>query len=172
MKNSRLARAMHFVNQIASFITDWDNDITLAREVAFFNRSRSRKVIYTHGMTRHCLITSDYVVKWNKMDEASEYWVNTFGGVRSEINFYKIACESGYGYLFAEAEGFIVNDIEFEVMPRIDYLGMDKCKELEEVLTDDEYYYVIEHVKDVHDENFGFLHGQPIIIDYAGAYNM
>lgn len=170
MKHSYYDRAVHFLHQIAPFVNDWGDYFSIINAITEFNTTKSRKVLYNSGMTRHCLITSDYVVKWDKTEESAQYWVNTFGGVHSEIAFYKVACNDGRGHLFAEALEYHFQGVEFEIMPRVDCLGMDRGTEGRDVFDEDDWDYIETNVLDVHDENFGYLHGVPIVIDYAGAY--
>lgn len=170
MKHSYYERAIHFLHQIAPFVDDWGNYFSIIAAIQTFNTTKSRKVLYNSGMTRHCLITSDYVVKWDKTEENARYWLNNFGGVHSEIAFYKVACNDGRGHLFAEALEYHFQDVEFEIMPRVDCLGMDRGTEACDVFDEDDWDYIETNVLDVHDENFGYLHGVPIVIDYAGAY--
>ena len=170
MKHSRYERAVNFLHQIASFISDWNNYFSITEGIKHFNSSKSRKVQYASGMTRYCMITSDYVIKWDKTSEKDEYWTRKFGGVHSEIAFYEIACNDNREYLFAEAQGYNFNGIEFEIMPRVSYLGMDKGVEACDAFDEDDWDYITSHVFDVHDENFGYLHGSPVVIDYASTY--
>ena len=171
MKHSRYERAVHFLHQIAPFIGNWGNCESILNAIEKFNTTKSRKVLYDSGMTRHCLITSDYVVKWDRMEENAQYWLRNFGGVHSEIAFYKVACNDGREYLFAEALGYYFQGIEFEIMPRVDCLGIDKGKEACDAFDEDDWDYIETNVLDIHDENFGYLHGYPVVIDYAGAYS-
>lgn len=171
MKHSRYERAIHFLHQIAPFVSDWGDCESILNAIEEFNTTKSRKVLYNSGMTRHCLITSDYVVKWDRMEENARYWLKNFGGVHSEIAFYEVACNDSREYLFAEARGYYFQGIEFEIMPRVDYLGMNKGIEACDAFDVDDWDYIETNVLDVHDENFGYLHGVPIVIDYAGAYD-
>lgn len=163
MKSNYITRAKKFLAQIAPYLERFKN---VNEAVCEFNYDHRRNVIVKRGMTRYALLSSDYVVKW----DYNEQHVQRFGGCENEFSIYQQAENAGYGYLFAQITPVEGYKKKFYIMPRIDKIAMDAGKDcIDEYLTEDEQEYIYWDlcVGDIHDENWGFLNGDPVLIDYA-----
>ena len=159
-------RAKHFVRQIDVFLSEGDI-FAVEHEINTFNRSNHRSVRVRFGATRIALLTSDYVIKFDRAD-ACEDNVETFGNCEREYNFYQFAERSGFGYLFApitKVKGYHRN---YYIMPLVrgigrgnDYIGA--------YLTEEELEFVEVYLFDIHEYNYGFKNRKPCIIDYAAC---
>lgn len=162
MKSDYLTRAKKFIDQIAPYFSDCSKCEEYKAAVAEFNREHHRKVLFSHGISRVVMITSDYVVK-------VDYDYNSickFGGCRSEVRFYQFAEEKGYAYLLAKITPICVNGMFFYVMPRIYGIGRYE-NYVQEYLDWEDADFVDEYIYDTHDQNYGWKDGHPVIIDYA-----
>lgn len=160
MKSNYVMRATKFMEQFYPYLYKYD----IEKAVSIFNTDKHRAVIYRHGLTRRVLITSDYVVKWDYDKKNSK----TFGGCKEEYKKYLELKDTDYGYLFAEITPIKIKSRTFYIMPRVNYLGYDVNKDIYEALSDEEYDFLCDTcIGDIHDENWGYLHGKPLIIDYA-----
>lgn len=163
MKSDYITRAANFMESFYPYLYKYE----IEKAVSYFNSDKHRKVIYKHGAVRRVLITSDYVVKWDYDIKNSK----CFGGCAQEYKRYIELKDSDYGYLFAEITPIKVRNRMFYVMPRIDYLGTDVGQDIYEALSYDEYEFICDAcIGDVHDENWGYLDGEPLIIDYACGF--
>lgn len=163
MKSNYYVRAERFLKSIFPYIADEDifNVEEVKNGVECYNREKHRKVEVYHGATRIALITSDYVIKWDYDEEN----IDTWGGCESECNFYEYAENSGYGYLFAEATRFVYDGIMFCIMPRINMNNY--WHSFNEFCNPTEYHWIVNHVGDLHNGNWGIYKGKLKIIDYA-----
>lgn len=160
MKSNYVIRATKFMEQFYPYLYKYN----IEKAVTLFNNDKHRSVIYRHGIARRVLITSDYVVKWD-FDKKN---CKVFGGCVDEYNRYLKLKDTNYFYLFAEITPIRIKNRTFYVMPRVDYLGVDVNKDIYEVLEPDEYDFICDYgIGDIHDENWGYFHGVPLIIDYA-----
>lgn len=166
MKKSCFDRAKVFCNQIAPFIETCSTFSEFRSAVIEFNTLKHRNVKFTCGYTRYCLITSDYVIKWNK----NLHVIHEFGGIEDEVAMYERAVEDEKEHLFAPCCLFEVNGMRFEIMERIKTIG--NCCHFwwsDKVSRDDEYY-ICDNVRDVHEENWGVdRYGKVVLIDYAAT---
>lgn len=161
MKSSYIVRATNFLHRIYPYISNVMNNPTRLHVVIDeYNCNYKRAIKVYNGATRCVLATSDYVIKWNY---GKRY--ERFGGCENEVDMYKIACEEGYAYLFAEATATIYAGKFFEIMPRFELIE-DK-PELYELVNGKEYDWICAHVDDIHDNNYTVIEDYPIIIDYA-----
>lgn len=166
MKNSYEVRAKKFVESFDAYLTDRKNICRVREAVSHFNEDFYRKVKICYGAVRIALLTSDYVIKWD-YDSVNASFV---GGCRAESSFYnKKIKKSGYEYLFAKITRYRYNGKTFYIMPRIDKLAKEKEADyIEDFLNQEEIDFIDEiGLGDLHNENWGFIKGQPIIIDYA-----
>lgn len=167
MKSSYVKRARKFMEMFLPYLTDW-NTRSIEEAVTKFNLEKHRDVKYYHGLTRRCLVTSDYAVKWDYNPTGCA----TFGGCENELANYEYANDHGYGYLFATITRIKVNGRTFYVMPRIKKLALgSKYYNPDDLLTEDELCFIYDEMNlmDLHDENWGWLNGRVTLIDYAAG---
>lgn len=167
MKNSKssyVVRAQRFIRQIYDYIAYCTTPEEFCDAIDMFNKKNHRKVDVSWGATRIALITSDYVIKIDYDREEIQKW----GGCADEYRFYQYAEDCGYEYLFAAIEPYEYENKTFYIMPRIYGIGHLRGYATD-YLSDDEYNFVVNHVNDLHDENFGIKNKHIIIIDYAAA---
>jgi len=168
MKSDYITRAKKFM---VSFMPYFESYKDTREAVRYYNHDKHRHVEYYHGIARRCLCLADYAVKWDYNYET----VERFGGCEQEVINYQFACDYGYDYLFAEITRIEVNGYIFYVMPRITVLAMNAGTDEyhpDERLSCDEYDFIYNTMRlcDLHDENWGFLHGEVKIIDYANTH--
>lgn len=163
MRNTYEVRAEKFIHQIFSYIWDCENVEDYEWAVNKFNYDYHRKVKIAHGLTRVALITSDYVVK---IDCGSYYDIDRFGGCANEFDIYEQAEADGFAYLFAKPTAVNYQGQQFCVMPRIN--GIEKTMyDADWYMSVPESDWVCERVFDMHNGNYGWKDGHPVLIDYA-----
>jgi hypothetical protein len=163
MKSNYKIRAMRFIEQIFPYIEncgEYVNDYRKA--VNRFNHTRSRRVILAHGISRVAFITSDYVVKM----DYDPYEIERVGGGESEEKFYAFAKMHGFSYLFAEVTSYTYHGKTFYIMPRIGGIGKYE-DDVYWFLTSVDRDFVEDYLYDMHNLNYGWKDGYPVIIDYA-----
>lgn len=163
MRNPYEVRAEKFIHQIYGYIHGCRTWRQFEIAVSKFNMDYGRKVRFAHGLTRVCFITSDYVVKYNF---GSDRNLVTFGTNADEIATYKLAEEANFSYLFAKPTLVSYMATEFCIMPRVYGIGRYD-EDANEFLTEEENEWVMEHVGDLHNHNYGWKGGRPLIFDYA-----
>lgn len=125
----------------------------------------SRKVDFACGSARFAIITSDYVIKWDYDNDN----VFEIGGCEDEVKFYRFARENGFAHLFAEITPSEYHGFDFYIMPRAYRIGY-RCHrgmDISYYISWDEARWLVEHVRDLHSFNWGFVHNAPVVIDYA-----
>ena len=163
MRNDYEVRAERFIHQIYDYIRDCKTLRQFESAVYRFNDDYNRKVMFSHGLTRVCFITSDYVVKYNF---GTEHHIRDFGGCDDEVRMYAIAERDGFAYLLAKPTMVEYMGHSFCIMPRI--YGIERYeKDVECYLKGAEYNWVSAHIYDCHNQNYGWKHGHPVIFDYA-----
>lgn len=162
MKSNYVVRAQKFLREFIPYMRMYPISVA----VNIYNQEKHRKVMYRHGAVRRALITSDYVIKWDYDAENR----HNFGGCREEYKKYLEVKDDYYGYLFAEITPVKVKGRQFYVMPRVKIAG-EYCSNtyIEDVLNEDELDFIFDDARigDVHENNWGMLHGKPVLIDYA-----
>lgn len=167
MKSNYVVRARKLMNALVPYMRRYPHRIDKA--VYHFNQDKHMKIECESGLIRRCIICSDYVVKWDYNNRER----HRFGGCKEEYKIYKEVKESDYAYLFAEITPIEVRGHIFYVMPRVDtvalYLPEDRSDNIEDYISEDEYEYIFYDLclSDLHNENWGMLHGEPVIFDYA-----
>ena len=81
-KNSYEIRAMSFLKQFAKYVDNWESVKRVNYAVNMFNMKRHRKVEFLSGATRLCVVTSDYVIKWDRRGDSKYNDCEIFGGCR------------------------------------------------------------------------------------------
>ena len=160
-KTDYTTRAMKFIAQIAPYVEKCYDESTYKMAVARYNRDHHRKVRVASGLTRVALITSDYVIKFNYGE-----FVTCYGGCEQEMDVYAQAEYDGFEYLFAKITKIIYQGKNYYIMPRIYGVGRTEY-DVYEYLNEDESDWLDEHVRDLHNYNYGWKNGHPVIIDYA-----
>lgn len=163
MKSNYKVRARHFLEEIWPYISDClDDPQRCQARLREYNVRKSRKVIVNYGAVRVAFISSDYVIKYDYCPDD----VVCFGGCREEAEFYEFAKGRGFGYLFAESTLTVFHGHIFNIMPRIHGIGRNP-EYVQSYLDDDDRDFVNTYLEDMHNENYGWKNGYPVIIDYA-----
>ena len=163
MRNSYEVRAERFIHQIYDYICDCKTLRQFESAVFWFNKDHNRKVTFSHGLTRVCFITSDYVVKY---DFGTKHNISDFGSCESEIRMYECAERAGFAYLLAKPTPVRYHGKTFCIMPRI--YGIERRDEdVNYFLTEEENDWIIDHIFDLHNQNYGWKNRRPVIFDYA-----
>lgn len=166
--NNYVVRAMKTLNVLEEYIADADTLRKVWNGVSLFNHRYHRAIDVKNGATRIALITSDYVIKFDRedLDMWDDNALDTFGGCEQELDFYKYANQKGFGYLFAPITRVSMKSRNYYIMPRIRYIGKGDS-DVTWWLDGKELDFVEEHLFDLHEKNYGFVKGRPCIIDYA-----
>ena len=125
------------------------------------NMKLHSKIKFDYGCTRYVIIGKDWVAKWDYLGD------RTFGGCEDEMKMYNYAKIDGYEYLLAKPTKVKVSPYIFYIYPRATLLGINSGYELEDVLDEAEIDYLTNNIFDIHDENWEYIDGHPVIIDYA-----
>lgn len=170
MKSDYITRAQKFVMQFYPYIAEiiakdgyWDE---YENAVYRFNLDKHRKVRMAKGAVRVVFISSDYVIKIDYNERCGRQ----YGNCESEYQAFQYAKNDGFDYLFAEITRINFHGVNFYIMPRVHVCGKDWIS-IDEYLTEDEVDYLNEYVADLHEENWGFLHKEVKIIDYACSFD-
>ena len=168
-KNSYEIRALSFLKQFAKYVDNWESVKRVNYAVNMFNMKRHRKVEFLSGATRLCVVTSDYVIKWDRRGDSKYNDCEIFGGCRDEVTFYyNTVVPSGFGYMFCRPTWCFYNGIEFEIMPRVKMPTNDEAElGWEDILTEAEQDFVNSNLIDVETHNWGWFRGQLVFYDYA-----
>ena len=70
----------------------------------------------------------------------------------------------GYEHLLAEPTLFCYEGYEWLIMPRIYNISNNAAWRN---LSEDEYQWLNNYIDDMHEHNFGSLHGRLVVFDYA-----
>ena len=165
MKSDYRERAIHFLYSIIPFLTRHSSIYDAVEE---YNVKRHRAVKYYCGSVRDCLVTSDYVVKWDS-DRENNYYIGT---CTREKTMWEIAKKSGFAYLFAEPTIIEIYGKLYEIMPRITPAWDEDsdCEDWYDVMDDDERAFIHKYRmdEDLHAGNYGLDNfGKFKIFDYA-----
>lgn len=161
IKNNYEVRAQKFVRSIFPFLEKYNfTDIKLACDM--FNMLKNRKVKYSYGSTRKCMLSSDYVIKIDYCPDTG------WGNCEDELNEWNYHYSiSEFADHFAPISKYTYKGHDFYIMPRIPNVGK-YCED--ELYEDGEFgEYCKTEVSDIHYEQFGKKSGKFIIIDYAAG---
>lgn len=171
MKNDYKVRAQKFIEEFFPYIenkvnkrgTQYTHYVSdMCEAVLAFNTATHRRVMIDSGCSRTVFITSDYVVKIDRVNKAF------CGNCQQEVRAYNFAKQEGFSHLFAEITPFKYKNTTFYIMPRIRNIREGRDEEaLYASLNDEEYNFITSYFDDLHGGNFGFKNGAPVIVDYA-----
>lgn len=164
MRKSYEERARKFLEQIYPYIKDCEDNFDFSLAIRKFNHDYKRNVKYSYGSTRIAMITSDYVIKVDYDGWGS----GRFGSCEDEVEMYQRAEMDGFEYLFAKITPIQKEEYNrtFYIMPKITGIGKEPW-DADHYLEGKEYYYICEHVGDLHNQNYGWKDGHIVMIDYA-----
>ena len=167
IKTDYEVRAQAFIREFAPYLKGiriTKSSLHLVRDaVRRFNVDKKRSVKVANGASRIVFITSDYVIKL-------DYGVTWAGNSKSELLGYLKAKEDGYEYLLAKISPFKCRNRNFYIMPRarvastLTAMGQNR---IWNKFTEHERKYLLKNFEDLHEYNWGSLHGRPVLIDYA-----
>ena len=173
MKKSYIERAMHMADILSSYMDNYSNIESIYDKCRMatreYNLRHKRSCVgFEFGSTRIAFIVSDYVLKVDYQNRRS------FGNSETELKAWNFIREEGMEKYFAEITKYVSkNGITFYIIPRINNVGESKTSDLFNYLRENDtsaYYFVMGYFEDIHDYNFGFKKGHPVIIDYASNY--
>jgi len=164
MKSNYIVRAQKLMRDFVPYMRKYSIGVAVEK----FNRDKHRAIQYCCGSVRRCLVTSDYVVKWDYDGEHRRM----FGGCVEEYKMYQKIKEHYYSYLFADITRIEVRGRVFYVMPRVKVAYDLDYWDIDDFLSDDERDFLYDEmgIGDLHSENWGMLEGQAVIIDYAYSH--
>jgi len=163
MKNSYKIRAIRFIEKLYPYIENCDDMWDYRKALAHFKYDNPhRNIRFAYGISRVAFITSDYVVKIDYDPEE----IDRIGGGNSEEQFYAFAKQRGYAHLLAEVSSFAYGTKVFYVMPRINGIGKYE-DDVQWFLNEDDRDFVDDYLFDMHNLNYGWKNGYPVIVDYA-----
>ena len=167
IKTDYEVRAKEFIKEFAPYLkgirVNKSNSYKVREAVRQFNVDKKRNVKVASGASRIVLITSDYVVKL-------DFGTTWAGNSATEMYGYEQAKKDGYEYLLAKISLYKCRNRKFYIMPRArvaETLTFEGQKRLWFKFTEDERKYIRDNFEDLHDHNWGSLHGRPVLIDYA-----
>lgn len=160
-KSSYEVRAKKFIHDVFPYLLE-QNFVLYGSAIRKFNKEKHRRVRLANGLTRQCLLSSDYVVKINLVEESD------FGTSEDELwNWENIYSTCEYADHFAPISKYTYCGYDFYIMPRISGVGRfdedDLHKDIDEYFAD----WAYNNIGDIHDEQFGRKNGKFIFVDYA-----
>lgn len=169
MRNNYVERAEKFMR---SFVRNYGHPSTKKEALGMVNRyniaHKRTHLAFAYGISRFAIVLSDYVIKWDYDADS----VATWGGCEEEMKLYKKASKIGLHYVLAPITRIKVYGRFYYIMPRCTRTTyMDKHHDLTYYLGEDIMWglYNQLNLTDLHDANWGFLHGQATIFDYAAC---
>ena len=162
IKTDYEVRAMKFANKLAELFEDCHYLRDYVRVISHYNKTHVIKLKFDSGISRIAIIRSDYVVKFDYGDEFD------FGNCASEGRIYAQAVEDGMEHLFAKTTVFSLHGHSGCIMPRVKGIN-NRSKYWGNYCTDEEYWWLRDHVCDLHRGNVGYRNGKVCIIDYAAG---
>lgn len=162
---SYIDNAIRFLEVFAGECNSIKNQDAVRKALGRCNLKLHYRAKFNYGCTRYVIIGKDWAAKWDYIDDDSG-----FGGCEDEVAMYNYAKNDGYEYLLAKPTKVKVSSYTFYIYPRATVLGIHSGHELEEVLNEVEIEYLTNNILDIHDENWGYIDGRPVIIDYAATY--
>lgn len=167
IKTDYEVRAKKFIKEFAPYLkgirVTRSNSYKIYDAVRRFNIDKKRNVKIASGASRIVLITSDYVVKL-------DFGTTWAGNSKTEMRGYEKAKDDGYEYLLAKISLYKCGSRRFYIMPRArvaETLTRKTQIRLWQKLTEDEQNYIHVNFDDLHESNWGSLHGRLVLIDYA-----
>lgn len=148
---------LHYINNDTFILND---AVMLSEAIEKYNKTFDCNLCYDSGQTRHVLIYSDFVIKWDKGEER----IKRFGGCENEVKMYDKAEDMGMAYLLARITPIEINGLNFYVMPKVDYVAE---ADIYEYLTEQEIFWMDDNLGDIHSENWGWIDDNVVIFDYA-----
>jgi hypothetical protein len=133
--------------------------------VDMYNMHHSRKLNYSHGVSRFAVIRADYVIKFD-MTPAYGFEDGRAGNCDSEKAVYARAVEAGMAHLLAKTTLTWMNGRTVAIMPRIDHVS-DEDRYWADYCTYLEYRWLRDNIYDLHSGNVGYRNGKVCVIDYA-----
>lgn len=137
--------------------------------VRWYNIRHSRKLVYSHGVSRFAIIRADYVIKFNMVPEGS-FSDGRAGDNSTEEDVYAMAVADGMEYLLAKTTVVKIEDRTIAIMPKINHVN-DYERYWRDYCTEEEGDWLDEHINDLHEGNVGYKNGKVCVIDYAWDAN-
>lgn len=164
-KSDYIVRAQKFVRSFAPYINK--NQVTVRSMISAvdaFNMDYNRKVRLSNGASRVVLLTSDYCIKIDRTD-CSDFYGNCEKEYKAYTRMRRLKCRTA----FCPIEKYTYGNVNYYIMPmcsKTDETNI-KLRDVTNRLTARQTRFIREHFEDLHSNNIGVLHGEPVIIDYA-----
>lgn len=170
IKNNYEVRAQKFIEQICPYLEEYGVFsvktglfASVSEALYAFNTEKKRKVRWFHGSTRIVLATSDYVVKFDYIEDS---W---YGNSETELsNWENVYSQCDYADHFAPISKYTCEGYNFYIMPRIRNVGRFAEDELN--IDEDFRDWAYDNIGDIHDEQFGKVKGKIVFVDYADTH--
>ena len=156
-----LDNAREFLNRYATALDSlWEeHSITEYRKFC-----AKHAIECANGMARFVFMGEDFVIKVDYC-KTSAKWC---GGCVQEYKAYRELRNDQFSYLIAPVTKMKGGHHYYYVMPRVDSLAAEEeVWRISDFLSILECEWIDEHFNDIHDENFGFINGEAIVIDYG-----
>lgn len=169
MKTSYEVRAAKFARTLAKLFEYDDTLEDFISSISLYNKTHSRPIQYSHGVSRIAIMRADYVIKF--AFTPSSTWddgtgSNMAGDNWTEAQVYARAVADGFDYLLAKTTLIEIDGRVIAIMPRIDGVN-DRNRCWSSYVTLREYKWLHNNICDLHEGNLGYRKGKPCIIDYA-----
>lgn len=169
MKNDYEVRAAKFASLLVRLFEGCAILEDFEYAINEYNSTHSHPLNYAYGVSRIAILRADYVIKFNLVPDKN--WDDGYGNCRAgnnttEREVYNRAVADGYAYLLAKTTVFAIGGRDVAIMPRIN--GVDNERRYwGDYVTDEEYDWLTENVRDIHEGNVGYYKGKPVVIDYG-----
>lgn len=164
MKSNYVDRARKFIKAIYPFLEENRYDFyKVNRAVKAFNKEKLRNVKFCNGAARFALLTSDYVIKWDRSVAATR----RYGGCKKEEERWRDFSQTKFSSLFVPVFKIKECGCTWYVMPRITGQA-PRCIAYHYLTLEEQRFFMDKHITDVHCGNFVLKRGRPLIFDYAG----
>lgn len=160
MKTDYRVRAEKFARTVAKEFTNCKTVYDFENTAKAYNKAHHCAMKIKNGASRVVIIRSDYVIKFPRPD----YQNNWAGNNETEKMVYDKAVKDGFAYLLAEITLIDIDGVKVAIMPRIKEIGKYYW---DQNLTNEERWWVCNHIGDLHGRNYGYRDGKICIIDYA-----
>ena len=158
-------RATKFAKVLADLFENCVYKNDYIKVIQAYNRTHSRKLKFSSGVSRIAILRADYVIKFD-IYPAYGWEDGRAGNCEKEYEFYKFAVKEGMDYLLAKPTLLHLNGHTLEIMPRVNGVHRDD-RYWGNSCTINEECWLLTNLYDLHSGNVGYKNGKVCVIDYA-----
>lgn len=162
MKSDYRIRAKHLFEELYPYIEHATEPDDYIDGVWEYNLAHDRRVRVRYGKTRIVFLCADYVIKIDYGCYGRE-----LGTCMDELYRYLQACDDGYDDVLMPITQEVYHNQYYYIMPRAKGMMPHEDDSWIKFVDDDTYYWISDHIYDLHTENYVIVNNKVKIFDYA-----